>query len=239
MSKRHNIKPWLHKAAILVLILVFITSCGCIKVIKKNLNNEGQVVNAPSKTTETPLQSLTQPTGTLAEISSLNQVNLTSSVHTIEPVFPEDSFRVVRNLSQKNGETFPETSRNLILNRPPLYKLHFSPIYNATAVLVDVKHGPLVIHSSVSAKHSSPRISFLVITVRDIANNTIVTEDGYGGIYTSDPENQIVIYREGRYHVNFYGNQVEADISIVTGDSPALTGTARLPSTDVPDEYPW
>ncbi|GEM_PF-2072943 len=235
---QHRKGRW-HKAGVLIIILVFIASAGCIKIVQKNIKSDGQITSSPSitptfKTTGTPVSSERLP-----NTSRFSQDDKSSSVYVIEPVLPEDSARVVRNLSQKNGETFPETSRNLILNRTPLYKLHFSPIYNATAVLVDVKHGPLVIHSIVSAKHSSPRISFLVITVRDIMDNTIVTEEGYGGIYTIDPDKQIVIYREGSYHINFYGNQVDADISIVTGDSPALAGNAGLSATDVPEDYPW
>jgi len=86
---------------------------------------------------------------------------------------------------------------------------------------------------------------FMKITVRDNQTQEIVAEDGYGREFSSDigsyeiivddaqnidgkkvtvtsmpGPRSIAIYREGVFHITIEGNNLDADISIITGASP-------------------
>jgi len=79
--------------------------------------------------------------------------------------------------------------------------------------------GPLLVNYRTVPLQYDPRVSFLVITIRDMGSGEIVAQDGYGEPFTSTPEKQMIVYGDGVYHINVYGNQVDVTVSVYTGDS--------------------
>jgi hypothetical protein len=134
------------------------------------------------------------------------------------PIAPEESLEPVRDLSGSSGDMSTDNLRKTWRSHTPIFQTSFSPGYSSEGIRVDVKKGPLLVNYQVSPRNYDPRISFFVITIRDLESNRIVAQDGYGEPFTSTPEKQIIIYGEGPYHVNLYGNQVDVNVGIYTGD---------------------
>ncbi|MDD1723688.1 MAG: hypothetical protein LUQ07_01015 [Methanospirillum sp.] len=185
-----------------------------------------------------------------ADTQVTTTTQLPSSASTIDPIYPAEHFRTIRNLTEKNGENVTLPTQNAWSSRTPLYTLHYSPRYDASAILVNVTHGPLVIIFKATPKINDPRVSFADVTVRELPGKGIVAEeriDHYPSGSSSGDESdsgksssgaesskgpldfgesnqkQIVIYKESSYHINVYGNQIDVDISVYTGDSGVMT----------------
>jgi hypothetical protein len=117
----------------------------------------------------------------------------------------------------------------------PLYIVYtIKPQYDCLAE-------PCTCRGSIDAPVTRP---FMKITVRDNRTQEIVAEDGYGGEFSWDTGNYefiataqnidgqivtttsmpgpryIAIYREGVYHLTIEGNNLDVDLSIITGASP-------------------
>jgi hypothetical protein len=233
---------------IIFLLLLLVSSAGCIKLAQKNLDHSA----VPQNSGDQPSQSapeFSQPAPDAPVVTqSTTGVQLVSGVNTVDPVYPEDYYRTVRNLSGKNGEMGARLLRQSVQSQTPLYKFHYSPQFNATAILVNVTKGPLIVYFKATPKQKDPRISFVVVTVRDFNTKSVVAEEQIDQIPktdTTDQDNsdqgkQIEIFGEGLYHINVYGNQCDVDISIFTGDSQIHQANPVSGLTPVPqssDEY--
>ncbi|HEX3001477.1 MAG TPA: hypothetical protein VHN82_03770 [Methanoregula sp.] len=232
-------------SVVVAIILMCVASTGCIKLVQKNIDNQdpNEVLDEkglPAGSASEPVQ----PTPAIPlgqeEISSWD-----STVRAAEPILPRDNFRIVRNLTGRNGEPANPSLHDTWVSRMPLYSLHYSPRYNASAVEVNVTRGPLVINFRAVPVLNEPRISFADITIRELPSGRIVAEEHIDHFLAPAPEEektviipdlatcnlrQVVLFREGRYHINSYGNQVDIDLAIYTGDSPLLTSNTPVVS---------
>ncbi|MDO9325741.1 MAG: hypothetical protein Q7T80_12390 [Methanoregula sp.] len=164
----------------------------------------------------------------------------------VDPIFPDDYYRTVRNLSERTSEPVSSPIRSSLSSRTPVYHLKYSPLFNATAIKVNVTRGPLVINFKAIPKINDPRISFAVVTVRELPSKAVVAEERIDNFPKTDdlslqgnsiPEKQIEIFKEGLYHVNVYGNQIDVDVTVFTGDSTVIrSGTVSGTTLIQPSE---
>jgi hypothetical protein len=254
---------------ILFLILICVSSAGCIKQVQGHLGQSGNPTESDNELVPATVQVLEsdKPAGPVKEVDTqvTTTTQLPSSASTIDPIYPAEHFRTIRNLTEKNGENVTLPTQNAWSSRTPLYTLHYSPRYDASAILVNVTHGPLVIIFKATPKINDPRVSFADVTVRELPGKGIVAEeridhypsstssgdesDSDGGtVSSSGPrdfgesnQKQIVIYKESSYHINVYGNQVDVDMAVYTGDSPVLSkaSSASAGNTEIPEEEFW
>ena len=222
---------------IFFLILFCVSSAGCIKFIHKNSDQSAAQVSSDNPSAS-PIQGSgsSSPQITTSVVSSDQQANM---VDVVDPILPDDYYQTVRNLSGKNGETPQVPLRSSYSDRTPVYHLQYSPQFNATAIRVNVTHGPLVINFKATPKINDPRISFAVVTVRELPAKAVVAEERIDHFPEANDishqdgsinEKQIEIFNEGLYHINVYGNQIDVDITVFTGDSPIIK-SGTLPET--------
>jgi hypothetical protein len=163
------------------------------------------------------------PTGSAASVTSSMAADSTISERSTAvftaPIAPDESPEPVRDLSGRSGETSTENLRKTWQSHTPIFQTSFSPGYSSEGIKVDVRKGPLLVDYQVSPRNYDPRISFFVITIRELETNRIVAQDGYGEPFTSTTEKQIIVYGEGPYHINLYGNQVDVNVRVYTGDA--------------------
>ena len=157
--------------------------------------------------------------GVASSAAADNTMSGRSTAVLATPIAPEESPGPVRDLSGSSGDSTAENLRKTWRSHTPIFQTSFSPGYSSEGIRVDVKKGPLLVNYQVSPRNIDPRISFFVITIRNLQSNQIVAQDGYGEPFTSTPEKQIIIYGEGPYHVNLYGNQVDVNVAVYTGDA--------------------
>ncbi len=76
-----------------------------------------------------------------------------------------------------------------------------------------------------------------MLTVRDADTLEVVAEQGYGRVYSDNLEQQIIIYRQGRYYLTLYGNRLAVTLSVTTGDSEAssASGIPQTPTQGPPE----
>jgi hypothetical protein len=218
---------------IFFLILFCVSSAGCIKLIHKNSDQSAAQVSSDNPSaTPIKVSGSSSPQITTSVVSSDQQANM---VDVVDPILPDDYYQTVRNLSGKNGETPQVPLRSSYNDRTPVYHLQYSPQFNATAIKVNVTHGPLVINFKATPKINDPRISFAIVTVRELPSKAVVAEeridnyprqDDTSSEENSKNEKQIEIFKEGLYHINVYGNQIDTDVKVFTSDSPNITSAS-------------
>lgn len=214
---------------IIILLLICVSSTGCIKLVQKNLDQPAAPQNS-----DNPLVSSTQNSVTSSrpiKTSTIIGETKVNPVDVVDPIFPEDYYRTVRNLSERAGEPIQPPIRSSLGSRTPVYHLKYSPQFNATAIKVNVTRGPLVINFKAIPKINDPRISFAVITVRELPSKAVVAEERIDAFPKTEDltiqgnsinEKQIEIFKEGLYHINVYGNQIDVDVKVFTGDSSTI-----------------
>lgn len=268
----------------LTLLLLLISSAGCVKVIQKSIDT-----SAPAGS-ETPV-----PADTLVErqniaasapdpssgSAALPKITPSRSNITVDvaPILTPDPYPII------HGTRINETPWYDFRYRQPEFTKKYRLDGNATGLLVNVVEGPLYIvfvvtpqqdclvsPSSCRGTMKSPvtRPS-LKITVRDNQTYEIVAEDGFGREFSSDTGNYqfiitsknadgstttttstpgpryITIYKEGVYHLTIEGNNLDVDLSIITGSSPdpldvslgSRRGQTTPSATPLPEEEAW
>lgn len=185
--------------AFLIVLLAIAFFCGCI-ALESDTSTTGNNDGSPQSV---------QPASPSRSTASF-----------ADPIAPGESPQPVRDLGEKNGEMTTENLRVTFRSHTPIFQTSISPRFNSQGIRVDVKRGPLLVNYQTIPLQNDPRISFLVITIRDMDTGTIVAQDGYGNPFTSSPEKQIIVYGDGPYHINIYGNQMDVNVGVYTGDSP-------------------
>jgi hypothetical protein len=248
-----NITKWeddMNKFAafvIVVIVLVSVTSAGCINMLRNNPGQPGS--SGDNGEPGFPAESSSPlPAASPAIVPVAEQLFQASTADLADPIYPADYYRTIRNLSGKNGERSSLPVENSWSTRIPLYTLHTSPLFNASAFQVNVTRCPLVIIFEAAPKKGGPRISFAEMTVRELPSKKIVAEERIDHFTDGNPDpgstatgtesgasnvRQVVIFKEGSYHINVYGNQVDAGVTVFTGDSPYLADTIEKVPTAV------
>jgi hypothetical protein len=141
-----------------------------------------------------------------------------STVTAANPVIPS------HKPSIPEGATHIPTMENRgIINTSTIFEQTYVLRYNSVGFLVDVVKPPFVIAYTTTPTTSdpyylnNPYYCFMTITVRDPETMKIMTEEGYGRIYSTDTNKAITLYRSGTYHVTLYGNMVQVKIMVEAG----------------------
>lgn len=90
----------------------------------------------------------------------------------------------------------------------------YSMNYNSEGLIATVDEAPLVIDFSVTPGNRDPVYSFFILTVRDASSGHVVGQEGYGRTFSTESPKRLVFLVPGKYHLNLYGNWVDADLSI-------------------------
>lgn len=125
-----------------------------------------------------------------------------------KPGIPEGAVKIpFMNNSQKNGSTL-------------IFDKTYTLSYTTVGLLVDVVKPPFTLQFTTTPTtvdplyKNNPHYCFFTVTIRDPVTKDVVSEGGYGGVYGTDHEKSIIIYRSGEYHITLYGNMVQVKISI-------------------------
>lgn len=224
---------------ILVIFLIMgltTASAGCIKSVQGYVEKSPE----PGASAGFPTAPLPAPEVFTLSVPDIQETLSPSTAKTVDPIYPKEYYRTIRNLTGKTGVNATLPVQDSWSKREPLYTLHYSANYGISAIQVNVTQGPLVIIFKAKPKINDPRISFADMTVRELPSKGVVAEERIDHFSRDDVESttgtkesgnpnekHVVIFREGSFHINVYGNQVDADISVYTGDSPVLTGKSR------------
>lgn len=183
----------------LVLLLLFMTSAGCLKTVQKSIdgsNQDSSILPTPSDdTSDFTNKGLPVTVGTplatpLPKITP-QKSNITS---VALPILTPDPYPIL------HGTRINETPQYRFLDRAPEYEQTYHLRGNATGLLVNVVEGPLYIVYVVSPQldclvspascRGSMKVPatrpYLKITVRDDQTHEIVAEGGYGREFSSD-----------------------------------------------------
>ncbi|WP_214084094.1 hypothetical protein [Methanoculleus sp.] len=89
--------------------------------------------------------------------------------------------------------------------------------HSAVGLKVNADAAPFFISFSVTPRYpDSVARSSLTVTVRDADTLELVVDDGYNGLYSSDTEKTILLYRPGAYIVTLDGRYVSVAVGMGT-----------------------
>lgn len=209
-----------HILFFLVLLLLFMTSAGCLKTMQKSMDGsdtDSSGLPKPSDdTSDYTNKSLPvavgTPLATPAPKITPQKSNITSEAL---PILTPDPYPIL------HGTLINETPQYRFLDRVPEYEQTYHLRGNATGLLVNVVEGPLYIVYVVSPQldclvspdscRGSMKVPatrpYLKITVRDDQTQEIVAENGYGREYSSDT---------GKYEFSIESRNEDGSISTTT-----------------------
>jgi hypothetical protein len=252
ITEKRREKPWCITLSLAILIVILVSSAGCINMITKATEggNAATPTGTPTITenASTPAPIFQQPVAQLTPMKSDVVVEVT-------PYTTPDPYPII------HGVRINSTPQYAFLYRQPEFTKTYTLSGNAVGLLVNVAQGPLYIKYIVKPKYDclndpdSCRGTVLVpvnnpymtITVRDNQTHEIVAEDGYAREYSSDTGNYhftttvesadsteagtyesepgpryIPIYREGQFQITIQGSYLDVTVSVITGASPDL-----------------
>jgi hypothetical protein len=189
----------------LVLLLLFMTSAGCLKTVQKTMdgsNTNSSVLPETMKGTSDhtnmslPVAVRTPMAHPVPKITP-SKSNITSEAL---PILTPDPYPIL------HGTRINQTPQYKFIDRVPEYKKTYHLRGNATGLLVNVVEGPLYIvyvvtpqldcmvspdscRGTMTVPATRP---YLKITVRDDQTHEIVAEEGYAREYSSDTGNYII-----------------------------------------------
>ena len=104
-----------------------------------------------------------------------------------------------------------------VAEKTKVFEEQYTLYHSARGLQVDVVDVPFIITFSATPRHPEPDAnSRLVVTVRDSGTLRLIADEGYHGIYGSDREKSITLYRAGRYIVTLDGRFVDVKVTMGT-----------------------
>jgi hypothetical protein len=171
---------------------------GCVQVL--HLIGSGD-----SNTTDLPMMT-PAPGTTLSPRAFVGE----STVSGAYPVIP-DYKPSIPELAVQRPTLNSSIEEDMVIIYDETYNLQ----YNSIGLSVNIVKPPFTLEFSTKPLTNNeyylnnPHYCFQTITVRDAKTMEIVTENGYAGIYGTEPEKVISLYRSGSYHLTLYGNMVQ------------------------------
>jgi hypothetical protein len=263
-TEKRRRKPWCITLVLALLIVLLVSSAGCINMIKKFTEGGNAVTptDAPPDTenSSTSAPAIQQPVPQLTPMKSDVVVEVT-------PYTTPDPYPII------HGVRINATPQYAFLYRQPEFTKTYTLSGNAVGLLVNVVQGPLFIKYTVAPKYDclkdpeSCRGTVLVpvnnpymtITIRDNQTQEIVAEDGYGREFSSDTGNYhftttvesaesteagtyesepgpryIPVYREGQFQITIQGSYLDVTVSVITGASPDLLTAQEKSASTTP-----
>ena len=197
------------RTPVLLLIALLLATCsGCIALEK----------DGDPGTVELPWSGVYQPprgetTSTPSTTGNLN------AVIPVDPV-PVQPGEHLPDPNTANVTPIPLTridAKKPVVEMTKVFENNYTLYHSARGLQVDVVDVPFIITFSVTPKHPEPDShSRLVVTVRDPETLKLIADEGYHGIYGSDPEKSITLYQAGRYIVTLDGRFVDVTLTMGT-----------------------
>jgi hypothetical protein len=193
----------------LLLLALFLVACsGCIALEKDD----------DPGTVEPPWSGAAQPPpGETAHVPS--STGNRNTVVPVDPV-PVQPGEFLPNPNTANVTLIPMTridTARPVAEKTKVFEERYILYHSARGLQVDVVDVPFIITFSATPKHPEPDAnSRLVVTVRDSGTLRLIADEGYHGIYGSDREKSITLYRAGRYIVTLDGRFVDVKVTMGT-----------------------
>jgi len=194
--------------ALLLIALLLVACSGCIALEK----DDDPGIDDP------PWSGAVQPTPERTAPAPSSTGNL-NTVVPVDPV-PVQPGEYLPNPNTANVTSIPMTrleTTTPVAETTKVFEDHYTLYHSARGLLVDVVDVPFIITFSATPKHPEPDAnSRLVVTVRDAETLRLIADEGYHGIYGSDREKSITLYRAGRYIVTLDGRFVDVKVTMGT-----------------------
>lgn len=230
MKKKMN--STLARIGIVFLLIVFVSVTGCIKYLPIGTagTNDTHAVSQDPATTNTA-----SPSG---NVPSVNSTAVPSFIATTPPdnldVADVDPYPYITpdpyRLPYRDHGNWTTGEVNRVPKIPQFTK-EIILRSNSTAFRVNVTKGPLVVNLTFSPQFIDPDHTSLdgtnsfvssnaEVTVYDAITHITVGKEGYNGIYSSDADKKITIYRDGSFIITLTGNFIDVKLAISTGSVP-------------------
>jgi len=263
-TEKRERKPWCITLAFALLLVVIVSSAGCINMITKSTEGGNSVTSAGTPTLvenlSTPAPAVQQPVPQLTPVKSDVVVEVT-------PFTTPNPYPII------HGVRINSTPQYAFLYRQPEFTKTYTLSGNAVGLLVNVAQGPLYIRYIVKPKYDCLKDPdscrgtvlvpvnrpYLTITVRDNQTQQIIAKDGYAREYSSDTGNYhitmtvesedpteagsyesepgpryIPVYKEGQFQITMEGNYLDVTLSVITGASPDLLTAQEKSASTTP-----
>jgi len=216
----------------IVAVLILVVAVGILFVSKMFVGNDeildtfessyGEYYNSvvsptPGQQTTTGSSAGISQTGSVQTGNNAGYTGMKDSVDVIGSFDPDDPY-----FDQFEFETdiVPEDSTPREYYQT-LYKTNKHMQYDSMSIVVNVGKGPMIVCYEVSNTDSeSPYYSFLNIAVANIKTNETVATGGYNREYPSEEEQYFKVPMVGEFRIDFYGNGLDTDITILSGTVP-------------------
>jgi len=191
---------------LIMLIISIILTAGCISITESGqpyMEGESPDIGMPTATSGAHGDSP----------PSLQQREVHSTVRDADPI--QRGPDVPTRLRSSIAPDYPAPSQ-----LGTLFHERRHIVYSNYAYLVDAKSPPLIIELKVKPDNTNPRLSYFIVTVSDSESGDVYAKGGYGGIYPTQEEQRLAVYREGEYHINIEARNIHVDFKILTADAP-------------------
>ncbi len=216
---------------LIVLVMLFIAAGGgCLAVKKVEENDESNasttsVQSDPgSKRPQTALPFMgfpgMVPNGPGPAVTQASEPVYSDAVYLVDPVPAQQGEHMPRenpcNVSRIPMTHYPPGA-GVLVNETTIFAGTYVLNHSAVGLKVNADAAPFFISFSVTPRYpDSVARSSLTVTVRDADTLELVVDDGYNGLYSSDTEKTILLYRPGAYIVTLDGRYVSVAVGMGT-----------------------
>jgi hypothetical protein len=254
-----NMNAHIVRIGIIFLLLIFVSSSGCVKNILNNTSGktETQLVSPAPTAIDTPSSSGTVLPGKSPATPPIVVVTTPPGYIEVDQVDPgpyvtPDPYK----LPYRDHGTW-STGEPDRATRIPQFTKSYVLRTDPTAIRVNVTEAPLVIDLTFRPRWADPDhtgtgstanedgsvttgtsvnsfvYSTAVVTVYSENSHAIVEQDGYGKEFSVDLEKKITLYQEGSYIITLTGDFMDVNMAIITGS--ALTPVIAAPTSGTND----
>lgn len=206
-------KPGLSKKTLLVmsivaLLLIVAVAYGVFPLLKGPSPQQPQMTPVPLTTVSvvttsiqpSPVSSVPPPTVTPRQVLEARYGESYEQVYTLN-----------RNFAFGQKEVFSH-----VLTQPPLYiKFNLTPVMVTRQKVIDIG---LSSEKTINATYPSPNAWFEV-KVLDAGNGAVVSKQGFNKEYSVMTKQEFMVRNPGNYKIELSGNDVVAEVQILTGIS--------------------
>lgn len=222
---------------LVVLVMVFVAAGGgCLAVKKAGENDESDSSTAPVQSdpgSGRPQAALPfmgfpgmVPHGPGPAVTQASEPVYSDAVYLVDPV-PAQQGEYLPRENPCNVSPIPMTrypvEAGVLVNETAIFAGTYVLNHSAVGLKVNADAAPFFITFRVTPRSPDPVVrSSLTVTVRDAETLELVADEGYNGLYSSDTEKTILLYRPGPYVVTLDGRYVS--VAVRMGTKVATSG---------------
>lgn len=230
---RVNYRRYLSEFFLILVIIIFIVTCGCIGIptISKNSTQDISAYPPADSLPKAQMDSGAMDYPPLEPILVATPTQIQSNVSDWNPynILPTPLPTLIR----------PSVLRNDTLKDQIILNATFTGSVGLAGYAwgkdLNITNGPFSITYSVHPNVTSPLLVWVKFTVYDPWQN-VIAEEGYNRGYTSEGTKTMIIYREGRYYLTIEGEFASVDYTIKTKDPVPIVTMASVPEEVRVDE---